>query len=451
MTGSSAAQNRFSAANSALIGQADRSAVVSALARLTIGGSGSWLDPGNVYAENAQATIKDDNGTIPFSKAPDFLEYLAASSIVHCGDAWTYWGRAMDALLRGDLQTAVHLTYYAELRGAVSLLAAEGIYIGDRVNLVAMPTGELRSVTREGTHRASWKFLEEWSCSARAGELVGEVLRPGGTSLTSWVAGIPGQSISPAVSDLFSSMALDLQSFGTDRERRNAASYTPSRLVPSDLDVHSTLGIVRRLWSSLEPDSPGGFPTMDLILLSKFLMGTYGSVHMKLDDEQLTTDQVDWDKWGSWIDSVVPESSREAFVHKELLLAPTQVVEEPLLDAAFESDVTVSSPIDFIESMMARTTVLLRISTGASLQLLDDAGLSTADTRPWVAALGNSRGLWPMNEFPDDPLDLWADIDGPRDKAGSTEPDDTYGLLQMLKEDIIVLGQAERIVAWSFS
>lgn len=65
---------------------------------------------------------------------------MAASVIVHCFDGWSYLGRALEAEMAGDPQTAVHLGYYAELRAAMSVLASDEI--GVFRNKHAVFTGE---------------------------------------------------------------------------------------------------------------------------------------------------------------------------------------------------------------------------------------------------------------------------------------------------------------------
>jgi hypothetical protein len=63
-------------------------------------------------------------------------QYIAASSILHCADGWSYLGRAINCLLKGDPHRVVHLAYYAELRAALSLLASEAIGVFSRNNFV---------------------------------------------------------------------------------------------------------------------------------------------------------------------------------------------------------------------------------------------------------------------------------------------------------------------------
>ena len=114
-----------------------------------------WLTLGNRYLKQAPTVIRKD---LPYGteslvhkagtkEADQLAEYVAASSILHCADGWSYLGRAMAAQLRGDIGAARHLAYYGELRGAISLLAAQGIGIFSGIHAA------LRS--RAGSRRTS--------------------------------------------------------------------------------------------------------------------------------------------------------------------------------------------------------------------------------------------------------------------------------------------------------
>ena len=59
---------------------------------------------------------------------PKIGEYIASSAPLHLADGWNYLSRAFDAACRGDRGAAYHLSYYAELRAAMSLLATEGYW-----------------------------------------------------------------------------------------------------------------------------------------------------------------------------------------------------------------------------------------------------------------------------------------------------------------------------------
>jgi hypothetical protein len=60
---------------------------------------------------------------------------------------------------------------------------------------------------------------------------------------------------------------------------------------------------------------------------------------------------------------------------------------------------------------MSRASLLLRVATGATKSLLEDAGIAFEDVAFWWGRVGGSRGLW--DEVPEVEAlpDLWASVD----------------------------------------
>lgn len=440
-------QQPLGAAKRTILGRASRQEVVNALSGISIPETAEWLDPGNVYSKMAQDRIETDGNVVPAATQAEFAKYLAASSFVHCGDAWGYLGRAVDALMRGDIHGAVHLTYYAELRGAISLLASEGIYIGNGVNFVLTAGGAFELVTNDSTHIAAWKFLSAWNDQARSKSLIAKILRPGGTALGVWAQNMPAGGVNSVVSELLTRMAFDLQSFANDRSRRNTASYTPTRLVIEDLSVEATASTVSKFWQVLEPNSRGTFPILDQLLLKDVLKASYVPTHQEEDDSGELTGETDWSEWEGWLRQVAPASTPGTALFEELMSMPNQ----PILSALFDADNSSVSPAEFIEAMLSRTSVLLRIATGACVHLLEDSALTNASIAPWVQSLSVVRGLWEADDLPEDMLDLWSDVEDARVTLDSATHASPHALLHAVGTQLLTLGQAERVVAWSFA
>lgn len=444
-------QNIFSPANRALLSSADRSQVVSTLANITLSSSGEWLKSSNVYLHDAHMQIKADNNTIPAAQISDFSEYLTAGAFVHCGDAWSYFGRAIDALIRGDLHAAVHLTYYAELRGAFSVLASEGIYIGDGANFILDSTGQPRCVTHDRTHVAAWKYFDAWSGAARSSSLVEEILRPGGVKLHEWTQNISGQPVQTVVTDLLSRIAFDLQAFTADRQRRNRVSYNPTRLIIQDLDTQTLCSMVSKIWVTLEPDTKGGFPVLDQLLLRDILSTVYTSLYPELDASGAANGQTDWSKWISWLEILVPSQNRNTAFHEELKIEPSKPIGSSILAPLFNRNPNAILPLDYIDEMLARTSVLLRLATGSCVLLHEQSGLPSDAIFPWVESLSLARGLWAEGDLPDNMLDLWSDVDEARQILDAETGTRLQDLIFSLGMQISSLGQTERIIAWSFA
>src|SRR5947199_1963080 len=62
---------------------------------------GSWLGETNRYATDTINIITRDSG-MGIINHSDLAQYIVASAVPHCVDGWSYVGRAMDAIARGD-------------------------------------------------------------------------------------------------------------------------------------------------------------------------------------------------------------------------------------------------------------------------------------------------------------------------------------------------------------
>ena len=430
---------------------ADRNQIVDALARVSISSGGQWLRDPNPYASAAQQRIRSDRYSIPSNQSSDFAEYMAAGTFVHCGDAWSYLGRAVDALLRGDLHAAVHLTYYAELRGAISLLSAEGVYVGDYYTCVLDSAAAAVWVSGMGTHQSIWNCLQAWNQSPRSSIVLGSILRPGGVELDAWVSNLPGGAMGPLISDLLDRMKFDLQSFGHDRTRRNTASYNPSRLSAEDLQPDAARRIVSNVWSALEPGANGTFPVIDRLLLRDILVSNFSSTHKVFDVNGEPTDETDWDKWEIWLDDLIPTQALSTALYDDLTEVPNETIDSSFLAAAFADQQVNQNPVEYIEGMLIRATILLRLATGSCVKLLKDSGTDSSEIHPWADSLSIVRGLWPVGGAPDNKQDLWADTEIALEALDEDESEDLYGLLRTLAIHLPTFGQAERVVAWSFA
>ncbi len=156
-----------------------------------------WLRLQNRYATDVLERINTDHtsGTLPNDN--ELAEYVAASVITHCYDGWRFLAQAVDSLLDGDLGTALHLAYYAELRATLSFLASEGIAIFNRHNywFDSMGTSHLFA---GNTHTITWKVLNEWADVPANSTRLLKLFRVNGITFDDWLvaAGYRTSSIS---------------------------------------------------------------------------------------------------------------------------------------------------------------------------------------------------------------------------------------------------------------
>src|ERR1022692_1923182 len=135
----------------------------------------TWLSPTNRYATDTIDRLRSDSAAGSQLVSADLVQYIAASAPVHLLDGWAFLGRAVDASLRGDPDTARHLAYYAELRAAMALLASEGLGVFDKQHFVvesSMPPSMIRSSS--GTHAIVWDLLKAWCVLPKAADLIGQ-------------------------------------------------------------------------------------------------------------------------------------------------------------------------------------------------------------------------------------------------------------------------------------
>src|SRR5688500_3291364 len=79
-----------------------------------------WLRQNNQYRiDCVNLYTSQVTSTPPLVNHRDVSDYVAASGPTHVVDGWSFLGRAIEALLRGDGYSAIHFGYYAELRAAM--------------------------------------------------------------------------------------------------------------------------------------------------------------------------------------------------------------------------------------------------------------------------------------------------------------------------------------------
>lgn len=184
-----------------------------------------WVDGMNRYSTETVERLRADfdKNTGRLSNPSDLAQFIAASALLHCADGWSYLGKAVLSLLRGDPHGTRHLAYYAELRAAMSLLAVHGVGIFEDQHFGIKKPNDVVPFTREiRTHRATWKYLKHWSTNSRSSQLFATVVQPYGRKLEDWFFPIGGtQVVSPQARSWFSQWGMDLRIFSDDLREMN--------------------------------------------------------------------------------------------------------------------------------------------------------------------------------------------------------------------------------------
>lgn len=388
---------------------ASRSAIRNAIPRLQKyweSSPSSWLSHGNPYRKNVVQEIKKALGAGKDLVHSHLSEYVAASAIIHCFDGWSYLGQALEAEMAGDPNVACHLGYYAELRAAMSLLASEGIGVFNNQHIIVTKAGKCESLRGIGTHEFAWKALKIWAQSQRAGETVFAIIKPESLPLRDWLDQFSaGAYFIP--SKWLQQWGLDLSRLAEDREVRNLASYRPSAFVsagPKSID--ETMESIWQFWDMCEPGANGGFPVLDKHLLRISLKLTFKNQHRSSPKQ---AKRIYEKKIQGMLDGLpLPDNRRDQW--KEFLnYEIEEEVSGIVSDAYGEDDLSGSN---HSKQVMARATLLLRVATGSSADLLEEAGNDVrTKLKFWWHSPSVRRRLWAESHPPSSFQDLWSDID----------------------------------------
>jgi hypothetical protein len=388
-------------AQKALMRKASRQRVVDrlAVARGEMQRFRSWLRKRNRYRAGCTKQYTEDLKTSPPSvDVNDLVAYISASSPTHVIDGWACLGRAVDATLRGDQYSAVHMAYYAELRAAMSLLAAEGVGVFDNWHAILPRAGGYLAYPRTapkpkdrgaGTHAVVWPVLEYWSGLQRASDLLDRLVSPEAVTLTDWL-GVAGRPLSTRAlaKRWLSAWGVELASLDDDQSLRNLASYRPSEYrKPDALDVHETVRFVEDLWTLFEPGGDGRFPQLERHLLRRAWRRLPTTPVRPSDIERLGFSAAEAVRWASF-------------------LRDTQ---DPMPLALAESRSAIDGPRCHIE-VISRAALLLFVASASARTLLAETQYSSSDLMFWWAEDGARRGMWLRNSVPSSLADLWADV-----------------------------------------
>ena len=383
---------------------ASRVAVQSYFTRLAaLGGGQHWIDAVNRYRKTATQTYADDIAAASVNES-SLIDYIAASAPAHLIDGWSYLARATEAVVRGDLNAALHLAYYSELRAAMSLLACEGIGVFNNRHPIIEPSGTRTTAVQKiwlwqktrfekrpaGTHAAVWPLLNHWSSLKRAADLINRLVSPGGYTLHQWLDALAIQKPVRSISKRwFSSWGIDLSRLNDDHESRNMVSYRPSEFrLPVAPNAQRAVEFVSDLWTLFEPSAGGRFPQIEKELLRRIVRESGQTVEIATLRANLGMDLPGATNW------------------KLFLSSPIDTLPLALADQSSDVENT-----DCSLQVMSRAALLLFLATGSTRKHLVDAGYSAHMLEFFWHRLCEVRFSGPVTSLPDDPIDIWQDIE----------------------------------------
>ncbi|MFW8744902.1 hypothetical protein [Mesorhizobium japonicum] len=268
----------------------------------TRNGGSEWLSTNNRYIVDAAEKFRIDFDANPKTvDCRSLISYISASAPTHLIDGWSFYSRAVEALLRGDSGAAIHLAYYTELRAAMSILASEGIGVFKNKHPIITSDKSYEVVNKvigwdkdsgaykrnpdtAGTHRIVWPLLAYWSKTHKAADLINSIIKPEGIELSNWLNATKSHTSGLAISEyLFSKWGIDLANLHEDHQNRNIVSYQPSELrITKDPPIDDVLNFVCETWSFLQPSPGGRFLDLEKALLKHAITVSSRSVIDKI-------------------------------------------------------------------------------------------------------------------------------------------------------------------------
>ena len=424
-----------------------------------------WLLQGQRYSDpNISEVLKNDqtNGTVDDSA---LAQRIAASVPSHVMDGWSYFGRAIHCLIRGDTRNSVHLGYYAELRAALAIMAAEGIGIFDRQHFIIDKQGVSQRLckstttpTESGTHKIIWPVYRWWYEQRVSIDLVTSVIQPGGNSMNHWFNSPNWRNIylSSSTGEWLRDWGIDLKHMNQDYKARNASSYGPSAIHNWQILLgEEAVDAVKRLWELFRPHPSSPFNEVDSLLLHRVLRAVFaaqttrrkGSKGWKYDFSVFVDDFLE-----EQMDSQIAERDRPQW---KQFFCNDEVGNGFFLEAAGSRSTadTASFPVE----VLSRAALLLRIATGSCGLHLSKTGTGWDSFGFWLNDIGVRRGFWERGAYPEHPVELWADIDEALEtlhEAGENSDrwvESPHGANSHLPASSLTrLEECERIGLWGF-
>lgn len=332
----------------------------------------------------------------------EFSTFLVGSSLVHAMDGWIYLSNAVEGLLSGEKSVAVHLAYYAELRSSIAFMATQGVAVLNHKHLHIQNSGTVLKCSKDaGTHSFAWDAINAFiGSSVRAKHDILKVFSFTGRNFQDWLNAIPHSSTLVAdriVEDWLRAWSFDVSLFKSDRNLRNEVSYRPKKLTDHSLvDVEDTLQKLTSFWNLLEPSSLEPFKMLDQYLLKKLFIKAHSDIQGIL---------------GSNLDFDLMLDATFATMRISLTPALRSFFKSPndhMIFVSAGNNGIAAGGIDPLP-VIARATLLLRLTTGLTSGVFGQAGITKSDLIFLTDPIGLNCGLWNPSS-PNSYTDLWQEV-----------------------------------------
>jgi hypothetical protein len=385
----------------------------------------------------------------------EFRTYLAASSLAHMLDGWMYLSNSINSLLSGDEGASVHLAYYAELRSAMSILATEGLGVFDRKHFGAFEGDQCeifkyrsRDASKGATHQFVWTAMDKWASSAsKPSSNILKMFRVRGKSfyeLTEFFHPSVATSVllsERTIKKWLKDWCFDIQAYRSDREGRNEVSYRPQRIknFGQNIDFKSVVSSVNSFWNVLSPSGTDKFTLLDSYLLRKL----FKTLHNQLVNDGLAAE--------SFQDSVINAFEQHGISDQPLF---SFITAAPPIDHSIFTLASIKETTPL--SIIARASLLLRISAGMVSQLCSDAEVELHELNFVWENYGVDNGFWTSGNLPANFNSLWTDISVSIEELNFDIADisyshDMHSIFHRNPEHVRYLSQINRAGLWGLN
>lgn len=436
---------------------ASPSSIVNALSRASANfASDSFLASSNSYQVGVGESVKNLIAAAggPLS-APELVESIAVSSILHLYDGWSYLAQALRATFRNDDSIARHLAYYGELRASLSILASYGVGIFSVTHVVVDAAENVHKFCKEGTHKIAWTALEAWGKTPNSGALIGAEIQAFGRDMADWIMVFQGTSTPSLIgADWVENWGIDLSVFSSDKTTRNEVSYSVdfdhSKVCHTPKTIEPWL---RELWLTSEPGG-ASFELLDRYLVRSTLEGIYNT---KFKDPLHTPAQSKADLREKMLDACLAIGLDSDDIVDFFIRDTCE--EDLLVMKLARSRSAVQAPLQYQE-VMSRTYLLLRLATASVSSLLRQASLSTDDLAFWWVKTSEASGLWDSAlglTTAEEVKDLWADTSLSLDEFSEciinnpASADSWFFFNTNISKDLENLSRMEKVALWGIS
>ena len=199
---------------------------------------------------NGGEPLCEDNSS---SASADELKVdLAARQMEHCLEAWNFLSQATWSLLNSQDNQAVHMSYYAEVRAAGSLLAATGIAQKGTPSYFLRNNGTRARFTNP-THQLIREIWPTWTEREDAREAFEKLRIAPSITLKDVIEALNLSSNS--TTNALKNWGFELTNIDNDHKARNDASYNAQYIYGSIplIDDKEHTELVHLIWQHLAP------------------------------------------------------------------------------------------------------------------------------------------------------------------------------------------------------